>query len=206
LYAIYDNCNSLHTNAYDEAITTPTEESVRRAMAIQLIINRELGTAKNENPNQGSFLIEELTDLVEDAVMNEFHRITERGGVLGAMERMYQRNKIQEESLYYETLKHTGEYPIVGVNTFLSKNGSPTILPTEVIRSTTEEKQNQIETLKAFKQRHTDKSTQMLNQLQQVAINNGNLFAELMETVKYCSLGQITNALYAVGGQYRRNM
>ena len=206
LYAIYDNCNSLHTNAYDEAITTPTEESVRRAMAIQLIINRELGTAKNENPNQGSFLIEELTGLVEEAVLNEFHRITERGGVLGAMERMYQRNKIQEESLYYETLKHTGEYPIVGVNTFLSKNGSPTILPTEVIRSTTEEKENQISSLQAFQKRHSDKSAAMLKQLQQVAVNNGNLFAELMETVKYCSLGQITNALYAVGGQYRRNM
>jgi methylmalonyl-CoA mutase len=206
LYAIYDNCNSLHTNAYDEAITTPTEESVRRAMAIQLIINRELGTAKNENPNQGAFLIEELTDLVEAAVMNEFNRITERGGVLGAMERMYQRNKIQEESLYYETLKHTGEYPIVGVNTFLNKNGSPTILPTEVIRSTTEEKELQISTLKAFQARHQQKSAAMLKQLQQVAINNGNLFAELMETVKYCSLGQITNALYAVGGQYRRNM
>ena len=206
LYAIYDNCNSLHTNAYDEAITTPTEESVRRAMAIQLIINRELGTAKNENPNQGSFLIEELTDLVEEAVLNEFHRITERGGVLGAMERMYQRNKIQEESLYYETLKHTGEYPIVGVNTFLSKNGSPTILPTEVIRSTTEEKENQIRTLLAFQERHADRSAAMLKQLQQVAINNGNLFEELMETVKYCSLGQITNALYSVGGQYRRSM
>jgi len=206
LYAIYDNCNSLHTNAYDEAITTPTEESVRRAMAIQLIINRELGTAKNENPNQGAFLIEELTDLVEEAVLNEFHRISERGGVLGAMERMYQRNKIQEESLYYETLKHTGEYPIVGVNTFLSKNGSPTILPTEVIRSTTEEKENQINTLQAFKERHADQSAAMLKRLQQVAVSNGNLFAELMETVKYCSLGQITNALYAVGGQYRRNM
>ncbi len=206
LYAIYDNCNSLHTNAYDEAITTPTEESVRRAMAIQLIINRELGTAKNENPNQGSFLIEELTDLVEEAVMTEFHRITERGGVLGAMERMYQRNKIQEESLYYETRKHTGEYPIVGVNTFLSKNGSPTILPTEVIRSTTGEKENQIEALRAFHQRHSDKSAAMLKRLQQVAVSNGNLFAELMETVKCCSLGQITNALYSVGGQYRRNM
>jgi isobutyryl-CoA mutase len=206
LYAIYDNCNSLHTNAYDEAITTPTEESVRRAMAIQLIINRELGTAKNENPNQGSFLIEELTNLVEEAVMNEFHRITERGGVLGAMERMYQRNKIQEESLYYETLKHTGEYPIVGVNTFLSKNGSPTILPTEVIRSTPEEKENQITSLQAFQKRHADKSAAMLKQLQQVAVKNENLFAELMETVKYCTLGQITNALYAVGGQYRRNM
>jgi isobutyryl-CoA mutase len=206
LYAIYDNCNSLHTNAYDEAITTPTEESVRRAMAIQLIINRELGTAKNENPNQGAFLIEELTDLVENAVMDEFQRLTERGGVLGAMERMYQRNKIQEESLHYETLKHTGEYPIVGVNTFLNKNGSPTILPTEVIRSTTEEKEFQIKTLQAFKERHAKESTDKLKKLQQVAINNGNLFAELMETVKYCSLGQITNALYAVGGQYRRSM
>ncbi len=206
LYAIYDNCNSLHTNAYDEAITTPTEESVRRAMAIQLIINRELGTAKNENPNQGAFLIEELTDIVEEAVMAEFHRLTERGGVLGAMERMYQRNKIQEESLYYETLKHTGEYPIVGVNTFLNKKGSPTILPTEVIRSTTEEKEFQINTLQAFHKRHEAKSAAMLKKLQQAAVNNENLFAELMETVKYCSLGQITNALYAVGGQYRRNM
>ncbi len=206
LYAIYDNCNSLHTNAYDEAITTPTEESVRRAMAIQLIINRELGTAKNENPNQGAFLIEELTDIVEEAVMAEFHRLTERGGVLGAMERMYQRNKIQEESLYYETLKHTGEYPIIGVNTFLNKKGSPTILPTEVIRSTTEEKEFQIKTLRAFHKRHEAKSAAMLKRLQQAAINNENLFAELMETVKYCSLGQITNALYAVGGQYRRNM
>ena len=206
LYAIYDNCNSLHTNAYDEAITTPTEESVRRAMAIQLIINRELGTAKNENPNQGSFLIEELTDLVEQAVLTEFNRITERGGVLGAMERMYQRNKIQEESLYYETLKHTGEYPIVGVNTFLSKNGSPTVLPQEVIRSTTEEKEFQIKTLEAFHERHAARSAAMLKRLQQVAVNNGNLFEELMETVKFCSLGQITNALYSVGGQYRRNM
>ena len=206
LYAIYDNCNSLHTNAYDEAITTPTEESVRRAMAIQLIINRELGTAKNENPNQGAFLIEELTDIVEEAVMAEFQRLTERGGVLGAMERMYQRNKIQEESLYYETLKHTGEYPIVGVNTFLNKKGSPTILPTEVIRSTTEEKEFQITTLQAFHKRHEAKSAAMLKRLQQAAINNENLFAELMETVKYCSLGQITNALYSVGGQYRRNM
>ncbi|MFZ1369519.1 MAG: methylmalonyl-CoA mutase family protein, partial [Ferruginibacter sp.] len=206
LYAIYDNCNSLHTNAYDEAITTPTEESVRRAMAIQLIINRELGTAKNENPNQGAFLIEELTDIVEEAVMLEFHRLTERGGVLGAMERMYQRNKIQEESLHYETLKHTGEYPIVGVNTFLNKKGSPTILPTEVIRSTTTEKEFQITTLQAFHKRHAAHAEAMLKKLQQAAINNENLFEELMETVKYCSLGQITNALYAVGGQYRRNM
>ena len=206
LYAIYDNCNSLHTNAYDEAITTPTEESVRRAMAIQLIINRELGTAKNENPNQGSFLVEEMTDLVEQAVLAEFERITERGGVLGAMERMYQRNKIQEESLYYETLKHTGELPIVGVNTFLNKNGSPTVLPVEVIRSTTEEKELQITMLDAFKERHIEKSAAMLLKLQEVAIANGNLFEELMETVKHCSLGEITNALYSVGGQYRRNM
>ena len=206
LYAIYDNCNSLHTNAYDEAITTPTEESVRRAMAIQLIINRELGTAKNENPNQGSFLIEELTDLVEEAVMAEFSRISERGGVLGAMERMYQRNKIQEESLYYESLKANGELPIVGVNTFLNKEGSPTILPAEVIRSTNKEKDRQIINVQAFRELHKDKSGEMLKRLQDVAVNNGNLFAELMETVKYCSLGQITHALYEVGGQYRRNM
>ncbi|MFI5132825.1 MAG: methylmalonyl-CoA mutase family protein [Chitinophagales bacterium] len=206
LYAIYDNCNSLHTNAYDEAITTPTEESVRRAMAIQLIINRELGTAKNENPNQGSFLIEELTDLVEEAVLSEFDRITERGGVLGAMERMYQRNKIQEESLFYEMQKHTGEYPIVGVNTFLNKKGSPTVVPNEIIRSTTEEKQLQIKNLQTFWKRNEKKSGEMLARLKNVAINNGNLFAELMETAKYCSLGQITHALYEVGGQYRRNM
>jgi methylmalonyl-CoA mutase len=206
LYAIYDNCNSLHTNAYDEAITTPTEESVRRAMAIQLIINRELGTAKNENPNQGSFLIEELTDLVEEAVLSEFDKITERGGVLGAMERMYQRNKIQEESLFYEHQKHSGELPLIGVNTFLNKKGSPTILPTEVIRSTTEEKEQQIQNLHAFWKRNESKSTEALKRLKEVAINNGNLFEELMETVKYCSLGQITHALYDVGGQYRRNM
>jgi methylmalonyl-CoA mutase len=206
LYAIYDNCNSLHTNAYDEAITTPTEESVRRAMAIQLIINRELGTAKNENPNQGSFLIEELTDLVEEAVLVEFDRINERGGVLGAMERMYQRNKIQEESLFYEHQKHTGELPIIGVNTFLNKKGSPTELPGEVIRSTQEEKEQQISNLNAFYKRNESKSADALKRLKQVAIHNGNLFAELMETVKYCSLGQITHALYEVGGQYRRNM
>lgn len=206
LYAIYDNCNSLHTNAYDEAITTPTEESVRRAMAIQLIINRELGTAKTENFIQGSFAIEELTDLVEDAVMKEFDKITERGGVLGAMERMYQRNKIQEESLYYEHQKHTGELPLIGVNTFLSKNGSPTILPQEVIRSTKEEKEQQIDNLQAFSKRNEQFAQEKLKALQQTAIENGNLFAALMETVKYCSLGQITNALYEVGGQYRRNM
>lgn len=206
LYAIYDNCNSLHTNAYDEAITTPTEESVRRAMAIQLIINRELGLAKNENPLQGSFIIEELTDLVEEAVLNEFDRITERGGVLGAMETMYQRGRIQDESLYYETLKHTGEYPIIGVNTFLSSKGSPTILPGEVIRATEEEKQYQISMLNELHKRHESKSNAELKTLQQAAIHQGNLFSTLMETVKYCSLGQITNALFEVGGKYRRNM
>ena len=206
LYAIYDNCNSLHTNAYDEAITTPTEESVRRAMAIQLIINREFGAAKTENFMQGSFAMEELTDLVEEAVLTEFDRINERGGVLGAMERMYQRNKIQEESLHYEMLKHTGEYPIVGVNTFLNKKGSPTIIPTEVIRSTKEEKEQQIDNLHAFYKRNETKSKQALEDLKKVAVQNGNLFTQLMETVKYCSLGQITHALYEVGGQYRRNM
>ncbi len=206
LYAIYDNCNSLHTNAYDEAITTPTEESVRRAMAIQLIINRELGTANTENFMQGSFAMEELTNLVEEAVLQEFEKISDRGGVLGAMERMYQRNKIQEESLYYETKKHTGELPLIGVNTFLNKKGSPTILPGEVIRSTTEEKEQQIQNLQSFQLRNAPKSEAALVQLQQVAVNNGNLFEALMETVKYCSLGQITNALYSVGGKYRRNM
>lgn len=206
LYAIYDNCNSLHTNAYDEAITTPTEESVRRAMAIQLIINKELGLAKNENPLQGSFIIEEMTDLVEEAVYAEFDRITERGGVLGAMETMYQRGKIQEESLYYETLKHTGEFPIIGVNTFLSSAGSPTIIPQEVIRSTTEEKENQIRNVHLLWDKNIDKAGEMLTRLQKAAIHNENIFAELMETVKYCSLGQITNALFEVGGQYRRNM
>ena len=206
LYAIYDNCNSLHTNAYDEAITTPTEDSVRRAMAIQLIINRELGTAKNENPHQGSFLIEELTDLVEEAVLTEFDRLNERGGVLGAMERMYQRNKIQEESLFYEHQKHTGELPIIGVNTFLNKKGSPTELPGEVIRSTKEEKEQQISNLNAFWKRNKPAAAEALEKLKQVAILNGNLFEELMETVKHCSLGQITHALYEVGGQYRRNM
>jgi methylmalonyl-CoA mutase len=206
LYAIYDNCNSLHTNAYDEAITTPTEESVRRAMAIQLIINRELGLAKNENPLQGAFIIEELTDLVEEAVLSEFDRITERGGVLGAMETMYQRSKIQEESLYYETLKHNGEYPLIGVNTFLSSKGSPTVLPREVIRSTTEEKEDQINTRNNLWETNKDKSAAILKELQRAAIQNENLFNGLMEAVKYCSLGQITNALFEVGGQYRRNM
>jgi methylmalonyl-CoA mutase len=206
LYAIYDNCNSLHTNAYDEAITTPTEESVRRAMAIQLIINRELGLAKNENPLQGAFIIEELTDLVEEAVLEEFKRINERGGVLGAMETMYQRGKIQEESLYYETLKHNGEFPIVGVNMFLNKNGSPTILPGEVIRATEDEKQFQIATLSAFQERNKEVANAALQSLQQKALAGENIFESLMEVCKICSIGQISNALYSVGGQYRRNM
>ena len=206
LYAIYDNCNSLHTNAYDEAITTPTEESVRRAMAIQLIINKELGLTKNENPLQGAFIIEELTDLVEEAVLIEFDRITERGGVLGAMETMYQRSKIQEESLYYETLKHTGEFPIIGVNTFMNKKGSPTIIPNEVIRATELEKKYQISMLKELHKGNQDNSNIMLKKVQEAAIMNRNIFEELMETAKICSLGEITSSLFEVGGQYRRNM
>jgi methylmalonyl-CoA mutase len=206
LYAIYDNCNSLHTNAYDEAITTPTEESVRRAMAIQLIINKELGLTKNENPLQGAFIIEELTDLVEEAVLIEFDRITERGGVLGAMETMYQRSKIQEESLYYETLKHTGEFPIIGVNTFMNKKGSPTIIPNEVIRATELEKKYQISMLKELHKGNKNNSNTMLSKVQEAAIMNRNIFEELMETAKICSLGEITSSLFEVGGQYRRNM
>ncbi|MFL2575277.1 MAG: methylmalonyl-CoA mutase family protein [Flavobacteriales bacterium] len=206
LYAIYDNCNSLHTNAYDEAITTPTEESVRRAMAIQLIINKELGLTKNENPLQGSFIIEELTDLVEEAVLIEFDRITERGGVLGAMETMYQRSKIQEESLHYETLKHTGEFPIIGVNTFMNKKGSPTIIPSEVIRATKEEKEYQIKMLEQLHKTNKNDASKKLSNIQQAAILNKNIFEELMETSKTCSLGEISNSLFEVGGQYRRNM
>ncbi len=206
LYAIYDNCNSLHTNAYDEAITTPTEESVRRAMAIQHIINKELGLAKNENPQQGAFIIEDLTDLVEEAVMAEFRSISERGGVLGAMERMYQRSKIQDESLHYETLKHTGEMPIVGVNTFLDPNGSPTIIPEEVIRATTEEKQDAIDARTAFQKRCEGATGAALSALQKTAIEHGNVFESLLEAAKVATLGQMSGALYAVGGQYRRNM
>jgi len=206
LYAIYDNCNSLHTNAYDEAITTPTEESVRRAMAIQLIINRELGLTKNENPLQGAFIIEELTELVEAAVLTEFDRITERGGVLGAMETMYQRSKIQEESLYYETLKHTGEFPIIGVNTFLSSKGSPTVLPKEVIRATEQEKQYQIDMLANLHEANAHRTAEAISKVQQAAISNTNMFEHLMEVCKFASLGQITAALFEVGGQYRRNM
>ena len=206
LYAIYDNCNSLHTNAYDEAITTPTEESVRRAMAIQLIINKELGLTKNENPLQGAFIIEELTDLLEEAVLMEFDRITERGGVLGAMETMYQRSKIQEESLHYETLKHTGDYPIIGVNTFLNKKGSPTIIPEEVIRANESEKKYQITMLQELHKGSKDKSSTLLEKLQKAAIRNQNIFGLLMDAAKVCSLGEITNALFEVGGQYRRNM
>ncbi len=206
LYAIYDNCNSLHTNAYDEAITTPTEESVRRAMAIQLIINHELGLSKNQNPLQGAFIIEELTDLVEEAVLAEFDRITERGGVLGAMETMYQRSKIQEESLYYENLKHSGELPIMGVNTFLSSQGSPTVTPGEVIRATETEKEYQIEMLAELHKTKADRAGETLESLKQAAKQNQNIFAELMKTAKVCSIGQITGALFQVGGQYRRNM
>ncbi|OUS19245.1 methylmalonyl-CoA mutase [Nonlabens dokdonensis] len=206
LYAINDNCNSLHTNAYDEAITTPTEESVRRAMAIQLIINKELGLAKNENPIQGAFIIEELTDLVEAAVLEEFDRITERGGVLGAMETMYQRSKIQEESMHYEMLKHTGEFPIIGVNTFLSSKGSPTVLPAEVIRATEEEKQAQIATKDNLHTAFAKAQQEQLSNIQQAAVKQENIFEHLMEATKICTLGQITEALFEVGGQYRRNM
>ena len=206
LYAVYDNCNSLHTNAYDEAITTPTEESVRRAIAIQMIINKELGLTKNQNPLQGSFIIEELTDLVEEAVLAEFDRINERGGVLGAMETMYQRGKIQEESLYYEHLKHTGELPIMGVNTFLSSKGSPTIIPEQVIRATKAEQEYQINMVEQLHKTWQAESNESLIHLRANALHGGNLFESLMEAAKYCSLGQITQALFEVGGQYRRNM
>ena len=206
LYAIYDNCNSLHTNAYDEALTTPTAESVRRALAIQLIINNELGLARNENPLQGSFIIDELTDLVEQAVLQEFRNISERGGVLGAMESMYQRSKIQEESLYYESLKHSSELPIVGVNTFLDDDGSPTIIPDDVFRSTTEEKEYAIVSRQAFQERNRAMSGAALENLQRTAVEAGNTFDALMEAAKVCSLRQLTGAMYEVGGQYRRNM
>jgi methylmalonyl-CoA mutase len=210
LCAVYDNCQSLHTNAFDEAITTPTEESVRRALAIQLIINREWGLNKNENPLQGSFIVEELTDLVEEAVLAEFDSITSRGGVLGAMETGYQRSKIQEESIYYETLKHTGELPIIGVNTFSDPNVADNMFQDdfaiELARSTEEEKESQLSRLAAFQARHADQAPQALERLQQVVLANGNIFEELMQTVRCCSLGQITRALYEVGGKYRRNM
>ncbi len=208
LCAIYDNCNSLHTNAFDEAITTPSTESVRRALAIQLIINREWGLAKNENPNQGSFIVEELTDLVEEAVMVEFDKITDRGGVLGAMETGYQRSKIQEESMYYEHLKHSGEYPIIGVNTFRNPDidYDAQTATLELARATDEEKDHQIDRLAAFHDKHQNDAPMALARLKEVALSNGNIFEELIDTVKHCSLGQITNALYEVGGQYRRNM
>jgi methylmalonyl-CoA mutase len=208
LVAIYDNCNSLHTNAYDEAITTPTPESVKRALAIQLIVNREWGLTKNENVNQGSFMVEELTRLVEEAVLMEFDRITERGGVLGAMETGYQRSKIQEESMYYERLKHSGELPIIGVNTFRQPGDEPESLSctVELARATEEEKQSQLKRLREFQRRHEKDAPAALVRLQQVALAGENIFAELMNTVRYCSLGQITQALFDVGGQYRRNM
>jgi methylmalonyl-CoA mutase len=206
LIAIYDNCNSLHTNAFDEAITTPTEDSVRRAMAIQLIINREWGLAKNENPSQGSFIIEELTELVEEAVLAEFEKIAERGGVLGAMETGYQRGKIQDESMHYEMRKHTGELPIIGVNTFRNPHGDAVPQKLELARSTDEEKQSQLTRLHAFHAAHASRVPQMLERLQQAVIANDNVFAVLMDAVRVCSLGQITNALFEVGGQYRRSM
>jgi methylmalonyl-CoA mutase len=206
LIAIYDNCNSLHTNAYDEAITTPTEESVRRAMAIQLVINREWGLAKNENPSQGAFIIDELTELVEEAVLAEFERIAERGGVLGAMETGYQRSKIQEESMHYEMLKHTGELPIIGVNTFRNPTDSGLPQVIELARSTAEEKQSQLTRLRDFHARHADAAPAALQRLQQAVIDNGNVFEVLMDAVRVCSLGQISSALFEVGGQYRRSM
>jgi methylmalonyl-CoA mutase len=206
LIAIYDNCNSLHTNAFDEAITTPTEDSVRRAMAIQLIINREWGLAKNENPNQGAFIIEELTELVEEAVLKEFEKISERGGVLGAMETGHQRAQIQEESMHYEMLKHTGEYPLIGVNTFRNPHGDPTPTTLELARSTVEEKQSQLQRLADFQNHHAQQTPAMLQRLQQAVIDNHNVFEVLMDAVRVSSLGQITHALFEVGGQYRRSM
>jgi len=206
LYAIYDNCNSLHTNAYDEAITTPTEDSVRRAIAIQLIINKELGLAKNDNPMQGSFVVEELTHLVEEAILAEFDRLTARGGVLGAMENMYQRGKIQDESLYYEELKHSGAYPIIGVNTYLPEQGHEDNAPTMLTRSTEDEKQAQIAGLEQFRRLHRHERDAALEELRQTARRRGNMFETLMECVKHCSLGEISAALYDEGGQYRRSM
>jgi methylmalonyl-CoA mutase len=207
MYALFDNCNSLHTNAYDEALTTPTEESVRRAVAIQLIINQELGLNKNQNPWSGSYIVDYLTDLVEEAVYREFDSLSERGGVLGAMETMYQRGKIQEESLYYETRKHDGTLPIVGVNTFLSDTDATQMHQgTQLIRSSEEEKQAQVAGVRAFQKRHSAETAAALERLQAVAAAGGNVFAQLMEAVKTCSLGQLTHALYGVGGQYRRNM
>jgi methylmalonyl-CoA mutase len=208
LCAIYDNCNSLHTNAFDEAITTPSRESVRRALAIQLIINREWGLAKNENMNQGSFIVEELTHLVEEAVLMEFDRISERGGVLGAMETGYQRSKIQEESLYYEYLKHSGKLPIIGVNTFRDPDANldEWAESVDLARATDAEKKSQLRRLSEFKKQHAKKAGKALARLQQAALAEGNIFEELMETVRVCSLGQITQALYSVGGRYRRNM
>jgi methylmalonyl-CoA mutase len=208
LTAIYDNCNSLHTNAYDEAVTTPTEESVRRAMAIQMIITREFGLTKNENPSQGSFIIEELTDLVEEAVLCEFEKIDQRGGVLGAMETQYQRSKIQDESMLYEHKKHSGELPIIGVNCFRNPRADEEGFQVtgELARATKEEKEQQIANLRAFQERNREAAPVALQRLQDVAVAGGNIFAELMETVKYASLGQISHALYEVGGKYRRNM
>ncbi|MDX1434251.1 MAG: methylmalonyl-CoA mutase family protein, partial [Gammaproteobacteria bacterium] len=206
LIATYDNCNSLHTNAYDEAITTPTKSSVRRALAVQLIINKEWGLAKNENPNQGAFIIDELTDLVEEAVLQEFERIAERGGVLGAMETGYQRGKIQDESIYYESRKHDGSLPIIGVNTFLDEDSSEQVATVDLARSTTEEKESQLARLAEFHERHAARAPEMLARLQDAAMRDENVFEVLMDAVRCCSLGQITHALFEVGGKYRRSM
>ena len=205
--ALSDNCNSLHTNAYDEAITTPTEESVRRAMAIQMIINREFGLNKTDNPLQGSYIINELCEIVENAVLEEFERISDKGGVLGAMESMYQRSKIQEESLYYETLKDSGEFPIIGVNTYIADNIDEQMnQEIELTRASNDEKNQQISRLRSFQEQNKNNSEKQLNKLREVALKNENIFEQLLETVQYCSLGQITNVLYEIGGKYRRNM
>jgi len=206
LIATYDNTNSLHTNAYDEAITTPTDESVRRALAIQQIINQEWGLAKNENPNQGAFVIDELTDLVEEAVLQEFEKISDRGGVLGAMETGYQRGMIQDESLYYEMKKHDGSFPIIGVNTFINPDQASDLPTPELARSTEAEKQSQIKRLNSFKNKNKKQSEKMIKRLQEAATNDENVFAVLIDAVRHCSLGQISDALFQVGGQYRRNM
>jgi methylmalonyl-CoA mutase len=206
LLAFYDNCNSLHTNSYDEAVTTPTEESVRRSMAIQMILSNEFGMLKNENPTQGSFITEELTDLVEEAVLQEFYRLSRRGGVLGAMETQYQRSKIQEESMYYETLKQSGEYPIIGVNKFLREGAGSPYDNMLITRSTDEEKNDRLKELNQFQSKRKDKVGDALNRLREVALTNGNIFEELLNTVEFASMGQITNVLYEIGGKYRRGM
>ena len=206
LLAFYDNCNSLHTNSYDEAVTTPTEESVRRSMAIQMILTKEFGLLKNENPNQGSYIIEELTDLVEEAVLMEFTRLSRRGGVLGAMETQYQRSKIQEESMYYEFLKQSGEYPIIGVNTYLNEKQESVYDKMEITRTSDEDKQKRLDEVNTFKERNKENVEPALERLSKVALTGGNIFEELLHTVEFATMGQITKVLYEVGGKYRRGM